>query len=197
MAFWVFFSRGGFCPGGGFCPLHILSITTYILLWQWLYFWGFCPGRILSRENFVLYLCTLMVSLMTYGILEYFFPGEDFVLCIFSPLLLTFYCGNDYIFEDFVLGEFCPGRILSWEDFVLYLCTLMVCLMIYGILEYFFPWGGFCPGEGFCPHHLFSITTYIQLWQWLDFGGFCPGGILSREDFVLVEFYPLSMHING
>ena len=42
-----------------------------------------------------------------------FVTEEDFVLCIFSPLLLTFYCGNDYIFEDFVLGGFCPGRILS------------------------------------------------------------------------------------
>jgi hypothetical protein len=55
-----------------------------------------------------------MVSLMIYGILEYFFCGEnfvlgeDFVLCIFSPLLLTFSCGNDCILEDFVPGGFCP-----------------------------------------------------------------------------------------
>ena len=54
----------------------------------------------------------------------------------------------------------------------------MVSLMIYSILEYFFP-------GGFCPLHILSITTYIQLWQWLHFGGFCPGRILSREDFVL------------
>ena len=174
MAFWVFFSRGGFCPGGGFCPLHILSITTYILLWQWLYFWGFCPGRILSRENFVLYLCTLMVSMMTYGILEYFFPGR---------ILSSAYSLHYYLHSIVAMIIFL--RILSWEDFVLYLCTLMVCLMIYGILEYFFPQGGFCPGGGFCPHHLFSITTYIQLWQWLDFGGFCPGG-----DFVPGGFCP-------
>ena len=52
---------------------------------------------------------------------EYFFlredfvPEEDFVLIIYSPLLLTFSCGNDWILEDFVLGGFCPGmiRILS------------------------------------------------------------------------------------
>ena len=64
---------------------------------------------------------------MIYSILEYFFPGEDFVpeedfvLCIFSPLILTFRCGNDYMSEDFVLEGFCPGRILSQEYFALYL----------------------------------------------------------------------------
>ena len=125
-----FFSRGGFCPGGGFCPLHILSITTYILMWQWLYFWGFCPGRILSQENFVLYLFTLMVSLMTYGIIEYFFfPGR----ILSSAYSLHYYLHSIVAmiiflrilsWEDFVLGGFCPGSILSWEDFVL---------------------GGFCP----------------------------------------------------
>ena len=78
-------------------------------------------GRILSREDFALYLCNSMVSLMIYGIIEYFFlredfvPEEDFVLIIYSPLLLTFSCGNDWILKDFVLGGFCPGmiRILS------------------------------------------------------------------------------------
>ena len=51
---------------------------------------------------------------MIYGILEYFFPREDFVpeedfvLSIFSPLLLTFTCGNDCTWEDFVPGGFCP-----------------------------------------------------------------------------------------
>ena len=75
-------------------------------------------GRILSREDFVLYLCNSMVSLMIYGILEYFFPQEDFVLSIYSPLLLTFSCCNDCILEDFVLGGFYPR-----EDFVPYPCT--------------------------------------------------------------------------
>ena len=165
----------------------------------------------MSREDFVLYLCTLMVSLMTYGIIESFFPGEDFVLCIFSPLLLTFYCGNDYIFEDFVLGGFCPlpmhfnglldylwhfrvffssGRILSrrrilsssfilhyylhsvvamiafWrilsrEDFVLYLWNSMVSLISYGILEYFFP-GRILSSAYFLPYYLHSVVVMIE-----------------------------------
>jgi hypothetical protein len=69
---------------------YLHSVVAMIVFW-----------RILSREDFVLYLCSSMVSLMIYGILEYFFPmedfvpEEDFVLCIFSPLLLTFSCGND------------------------------------------------------------------------------------------------------
>ena len=119
---------GGFCHGGGFCPLHILSVTTYILLWQWLYFWGFCPGRILSREDFVLYLWNSMVSLIIYGILEYFFPREDFVpeedfvLIIFSPLILTFSCCKNWILEDFV-----PGGFYSREDFVPYPCNPLLC----------------------------------------------------------------------
>ena len=58
-------------------------------------------GRILSWEDFALYLCNSMVSLMIYGIIEYFFPREDFVpeedfvLIIFSPLLLTLSYCND------------------------------------------------------------------------------------------------------
>ena len=71
---------------------------------------------ILSLDDFALYLCILMVSLMIFSILEHFFPGEDFVpeedfvLCIFSPLLFTFSCGIDYILQDFVPGGFCPGK---------------------------------------------------------------------------------------
>ena len=73
-----------FVPGG-FCPLPMHFNGLLDDLWHFEYFF--------LGEDFV--------------------PEEDFVLCIFSPLLLTFYCGNDYIFEDFVLGGFCPGRILS------------------------------------------------------------------------------------
>ena len=86
-----------FVPGG-FCPLPMHFNGLLDDLWHFEYFF--------LREDFV--------------------PEEDFVLIIYSPLLLTFSCGNDWILEDFVLG-----------------------------------------------------------------------GILSREDFVLVGFCPLSMHING
>jgi hypothetical protein len=114
--------------------------------------------RILSWEDFVLYLCTLMVSLRIYGILKYFFfPGR---ILSRRRILSSAFSLHYYLHSVVAMIEF--WRILSREDFVLYLCTLMVSLMIYGILEYFFSRGGFCPGRGFCPLHILSITTYIQ-----------------------------------
>ena len=113
---------------------------------------------------------------MIYGILEYFFPREDFVpeedfvLSIFSPLLLTFTCGNDCTCEDFVLGEFCPGKIF----FALNLCNLMVTLMIYGILEYFFFPGRILSSAYSLHYYLHSLVAMIVF-----------GRILSWEDFVL------------
>ena len=121
-------------------------------------------GRILSREDFALYLCNSMVSLMIYGIIEYFFPREDFVpeedfvLIIFSPLLLTLSYCNDWILKDFVPGGFYPR-----EDFVLYLCNSMVSLMIYGILEYFFHREDFVPEEDFVLIIFSLLLLYIQL----------------------------------
>ena len=116
--------------------------------------------RILSWEDFVpggfcplpMHFKGLLDDLWHF---ECFFLREDFVLIIYSPLQITFSCGNDWILEDFVLGGFCPGRILSRENFVLYLCTLMV--KWYN--RVFFSQGGFCP------LHTLSIITYILLWQ--------------------------------
>ena len=108
-----FFSRGSILSSAYSLHYYLYSVVTMIVFW-----------RILSREDFVHYLCSSMVSLMIYGILENFFPGEDFVpeenfvLSIFSPLLLSFSCCNDCILEDFVLGGFYPK-----EDFVPYPCT--------------------------------------------------------------------------
>ena len=123
-----YFFPGGFCPRGGFCPLHILSITTYIQLWQWLHFGGFWPGRILYREDFVLYPCSSLVSLIIYGILEYFFPRR--ILSrrrILSSAFILYY----YLHSVVVMIVF--WRILSWggfyprEDFVPYPCTPLLC----------------------------------------------------------------------
>ena len=122
---------------------------------------------------------------MIYSILEHFFPGEDFVpqedfvLCIFSPLLFTFSCGIDYILQDFVPGGFCPGRILSQEYFALYLCILMVTLMIYGILEYFFP------GRILSREKILSSAYSIRYYRHSFVAMIVFGRILSREDFVL------------
>ena len=93
---------------------------------------------------------------MIYSIFSWedFVPEEDFVLCIFSPLLLTFSCGNDCILEDFVLGGFCPGRILSST----YLCSSLVSLIIYGILEYVF-----FPKEDFVPEKDFVLSIHFPL----------------------------------
>ena len=150
-----YFFPGGFRPRGGFCTLHILSITTYIQLWQWLHFGGFCPGRILSREDFVLYLCSSLVSLIIYGIFEYFFSRRILSrrMILSSAFILHYYlhsvvvmivfcrilsCGGFYRREDFVpypctpllcnnciLEDFEPRKILSREDFVLCLCPLL------------------------------------------------------------------------
>ena len=99
-------SPGGFCP-----PCIVLLLYSLLLIFMFIYHvyidnivadfvqGGFCP--LLMHFNGLFF---------SWGD---FFPEEDFVLCIFSLSLLTFYCGNDYIFEDFVLGGFCPGRILS------------------------------------------------------------------------------------
>ena len=122
---------------------------------------------------------------MIYSILEHFFPGEDFVpqedfvLCIFSPLLFTFSCGIDYILQDFVPGGFCPRRILSQEYFALYLCILMVTLMIYGILEYFFP------GRILSREKILSSAYSIRYYRHSFVAMIVFGRILSREDFVL------------
>ena len=72
-------SREDFVPGV-FCPLPLHFNGYFDDLW---YFRVFFP-----REDFV--------------------PGKDFVLCIFYPILPTFICGNDCIWEDFVPGGFCP-----------------------------------------------------------------------------------------
>ena len=71
--------------------------------------------RILSWEDFVpggfcplpMHFKGLLDDLWHF---ECFFLREDFVLIIYSPLLLTFSCGNDWILEDFVLGGFCPDN---------------------------------------------------------------------------------------
>ena len=140
---------------GGFCPLHILSITTYNQQWQWLHFGGFCSGRILSREDFVLYLCSSLVSLIIYGILEYFFPrrilsrrrnlSSAFILhyCLHSVVVMIlfwrilswdgFYPREDFVpypctpllCNNCILEDFEPRKILSWENFVLSLCPLL------------------------------------------------------------------------
>ena len=105
---------------------------------------GFCPGRILSQEYFALYLCILMVTLMIYGILEYFFPGR---ILSREKILSSAYSIRYYRHSFVAMIVF--GRILSREDFVLYLWSSMVSLIIYGILEYFFPREDFVPEEDF------------------------------------------------
>ena len=175
-----------FFPGRILSREKILSSAYSIRYYRHSFVAMIVFGRILSREDFVLYLWNSMVSLIIYGILEYFFPREDFVpeedfvLIIFSPLLLTLSYCNDWILKDFVPGGFYPR-----EDFVLYLCNSMVSLMIYGILEYFFHREDFLPEGGFCPHHILSITTLysvvvmIEFWRILSRGDFTLGKILS------------------
>ena len=132
---------------------------------------------------------------------EDFVPEEDFVLCIFSPLLLTFSCGNDYILEDFVPGGFCPRKILP---------STYAIWWIYGILEYFFPREDFVPEEDF----VLSIFSPLLLtftcgndciWEDFVMGGFCPvpmqlnawwfffpqEDFVPEEDFVLIILSPL------
>jgi hypothetical protein len=82
--------------------LYLCSSMVSLMIYGILEY--FFPGEdFVPEEDLVLYLCNFMFSLTIYGILEYFFPGEDFdpeedfVLCIFSPLLVTFSCGNDCI----------------------------------------------------------------------------------------------------
>ena len=135
----------------------------------------------MSREDFSLNLCNLMVSLMIYGILEYFFPREDFVpeedfvLSIFSPLLLTFTCGNDCIWKDFVLGGFCPVPMqLNGQ-----LDDLWFFRVFFFPREDFVP-GGFYPRENFVPYPCTPLLCHNCISEDYE-----TRKILSRDDFVL------------
>ena len=133
----------------------IHSVVAMIVFW-----------RILSRQDFVLYLCTLMVSLMIYGILEYFFfPGR---ILSRKRILSSTFSLLYYLHSVVATIEF--WRILSLEDFVPGgFCPLPMHfdgqLDDLWYFRVFFSQGGFFPRGGFCPLHILSITTYIQLWQ--------------------------------
>ena len=109
-----------------------------------------------------------------------------------STKIQNLICMN--VYGNSVVAMIVFWRILSREDFVLYLCTLMVSLMIYGILEYFFP--GRILSSAFSLHYyLYSFVAMIEFWRilsWEDFvpGGFCPRRILSQENFVPGRFCP-------
>jgi hypothetical protein len=151
-----------------------------------LYFVGFCPGRILFWEDFVLYLCTSMVNLMIYVILEYFFPGR---ILSQRRILSSAFSLRYYLNSVVAMIEF--WRILSWEDFVLYLCTFMVSLMICGILVTCLVF--------FVPRRILSSAyaldlgpclSYYSNWKILSSGGFYP-----REDFI--QKYSIPFHISS
>ena len=132
----------------------------------------FVPGRFYPREDFVLYLCNSMVSLMIYGILEYLLHRENFSRrrILSSSYSLHYYLHSVIMIEFWRIlsrGDFILGKILS-PTHALLCCATILFRRILNL-------GRFCCGRILSsPYALY----YGQHSAWLSNvpGGFCPGG---------------------
>ena len=120
-----------------------------------------------------------MFRLMIYAILEYFSPGR---ILSQRRILSSAYSLHYYLHSVVAMIAF--WRILSWEDFVLYLCSSLVSLIVYGILEYFFPRRILSRrrilSSAFILHYyLHSVVVMIVFWRIFSWGDFILGKILS------------------